>query len=123
MLSRHTWKVADKTAMIEFLDLIAKLDEHRLRGKECLGYLVKLATRNALRIEEQVTAERKRNWKTFVAGSAGGCAKGGYLYAKGPTGSQSSPLIDDNEEPVDEYRGRYQAEVDASTEGGITRFP
>ena len=75
ILKNQTWKLSDKEAMKEFTELTKLLDDDRLRDKECLGYLVKLATQNAQRIETQVKAERNKDGRTHVAGKSGGCAK------------------------------------------------
>ena len=76
ILNTDTWTIANKDALKGILDLTATLDEHRLRDKDCLGYVIKIATRNAQEVEERVTAERKRDWKRFVAGTGGGFTKG-----------------------------------------------
>ena len=101
ILCRNTWKLANKQAM-ETLELTAKLDLNWQQNEECLGYVVKFTTRNAQNKENHVVYARKKEWSKFAAGSGSGCAKGGYKYAKGFTGSRNSPIVDQSHDDDDE---------------------
>ena len=68
LLDKNSWKLSDKTAMKDLHDIVALLDEHRLKDTSCLAYLIKLATSSAKHIEEQMEILRDKEWKRHVAG-------------------------------------------------------
>ena len=82
---------------------------------ECLGYLIKVANKNAKRCEEVHKLKRDKEWRKAASGGNGGCAKAAYAYAKGPNGSQQSPLHqEDDDDSFDETLGASDlAETDS----------
>ena len=73
--------------MKSILEVTNKFSSSKLKDVECLAYLIKVATANAQRLEEQTKLIRKKSWNTHGAGTGGECARGAYQYAKGPIGS------------------------------------
>ena len=57
LLSSHSWKVGDKTALKDLLDTIAMLDEQRLQDPTCLTYIIKYATARAQHVENRFKSE------------------------------------------------------------------
>ena len=124
ILCKNSWKISDKSAMKDMHDLVDKLDSEKLKRKDCLSYLIKLATRYAQDVEDQTMHRRNKDWKAFVAGSANKCGKGAYLYGKGPTGGQSSPL--DWAEEEEDLEHTANAPLDGEedeTDRVISRLP
>ena len=119
---RYTWKIGNIEAMDEIISFTEQLTGRRLHNKECLAYVIKFATRQAVFQEAKVKAARSRGWSRYVAGSNNGCARGGYMYAKVPIGSQDSPVFDEESGGEDQEQNEIPDGADLSPDRETVRL-
>ena len=104
----NSWKLANKGNMNEILRITRLYNSSNLEDVECLGYLIKISTANAHKLEEETKALRNKRWREHVAGDGTECKRGAFQYAKGPIGNPGSPLTDDNDVGDEDQHGIYE---------------
>ena len=98
MLSKETWKLADRALMTYLRKVRDSFSHDKLSDHSHLAYFIKVPNLMAKNLDAGTTALKAKLRKQHVVGkpNGNGCAKGACSYGKGPPSLVESPLLPDN---------------------------